>query len=89
MPPSGHVHGRSAATLTISLSQYVTTNRLGAVYAAETGSILRRSPDTVRAPDVAFIHQERVQEVGDAAGYWPGAPDLAIEVIPQVTPTLK
>jgi Uma2 family endonuclease len=81
MPPAGHVHGRLTATLTASLGQHVATNRLGAVYAAETGFILRRNPDTVRAPDVAFIRQERVEEVGDAAGYWPGAPDLAVEVI--------
>ena len=81
MPPAGHVHGRLAATLTGSLVRHVTANRLGAVYAAETGFILRRNPDTVRAPDVAFLRQERVQEVGDVAGYWPGAPDLAIEVI--------
>jgi Uma2 family endonuclease len=81
IPPTGHVHGRFAATLTGSLVRHVTANRLGAVYAAETGFILRRNPDTVRAPDVAFICQERVEEVGDAAGYWPGAPDLAVEVI--------
>jgi Uma2 family endonuclease len=81
MPPAGHVHGRLAATLTASLVRYVTANQLGAVYAAETGFILRRNPDTVRAPDVAFIRQQRVQEVGDVAGYWPGAPDLAIEVV--------
>ena len=30
-------------------------NDLGHVFAAETGFILRRDPDTVRAPDVAFI----------------------------------
>jgi Uma2 family endonuclease len=81
MPPAGHVHGRLAATLTASLVRVVTANQLGAVYAAETGFILRRNPDTVRAPDVAFIRQQRVQEVGDVAGYWPGAPDLAIEVV--------
>jgi Uma2 family endonuclease len=81
MPPAGHVHGRLAATLTASLVRDVTANQLGAVYAAETGFILRRNPDTVRAPDVAFIRQQRVQEVGDVAGYWPGAPDLAIEVV--------
>jgi Uma2 family endonuclease len=54
---------------------------LGAVYAAETGFKLSSNPDTVRAPDIAFISKPRVEQVGDTAGYWPGAPDLAVEVL--------
>ena len=54
---------------------------LGIVYAAETGFKLASNPDVVRAPDVAFIRRDRVEEVGDVEGYWPGAPDLAVEVI--------
>ena len=81
MAPAGHVHGKTAMRATLPLGQYVAANGLGEVYAAETGFILNRNPDTVRAPDVSFIRQDRVQEVGDTAGYWPGAPDLAIEVV--------
>ena len=81
MAPAGFNHGKIAATVTGPLHHYVTTNRLGTVCAAETGFILRRNPDTVRAPDVAFIRQERIQEVGDVTGYWPEAPDLAVEVV--------
>ncbi|HLF96615.1 MAG TPA: Uma2 family endonuclease, partial [Methylococcaceae bacterium] len=51
------------------------------VFAAETGFILARDPDTVRAPDVAFIRQDRLEQTGIPTGYWPGAPDLAVEVI--------
>ena len=29
----------------------------------------------------SVYHQARVEAVGDAAGYWPGAPDLAVEVV--------
>ena len=53
----------------------------GSVYAAETGFQLTVDPDTVRAADVAFVRQERVEAVGDTDGYWPGAPDLAVEVV--------
>lgn len=81
MTPAGHPHGRTAMRVGWPLAQYVEENGLGAVYAAETGFILSRDPDTVRAPDVAFIRRERVEEVGDAAGFWPGAPDLAVEVV--------
>lgn len=81
MSPAGHRHGRIAMRLSIHLGSYVEQHGLGEVYAAETGFKLRTNPDTVRAPDIAFIRQERVDEVGDAKGYWPGAPDLAVEVI--------
>ncbi|HEV2761687.1 MAG TPA: Uma2 family endonuclease [Pyrinomonadaceae bacterium] len=81
MSPAGHTHGRVAMRLAVPLGQYVEEHELGEVYAAETGFQLTSDPDTVRAPDVAFIRQERVDEVGDVKGYWKGAPDLAAEVI--------
>ena len=49
--------------------------------AAETGFLLSRDPDHVRAPDVAFVRRERVEAVGYTHGFFPGAPDLAVEVI--------
>ncbi len=55
--------------------------RLGFVYAAETGYVLAQHPDTVRAPDVAFLRRERVESAGEANGYWKGAPDLVVEVV--------
>lgn len=81
MTPAGGRHGRIAARLTGSLQQYVAANGLGEVFAAETGFKLAENPDTVRAPDVAFVRRERVEAIGDSEGYWPGAPDLAVEVI--------
>ena len=81
MSPAGHNHGKIAARLTIALGEYVEENDLGELYAAETGFKLKTDPDTVRAPDVSFIRRERVAEVGETKGYWPGAPDLAVEVL--------
>jgi Uma2 family endonuclease len=81
MSPAGHRHGRLALNITTPLDQYVRTHKLGVVYAAETGFQLSVDPDTVRAADVAFVRQERVDAVGDTDGYWPGAPDLAVEVV--------
>lgn len=81
MAPAGDEHGEIAAALTASLFVHVRSNKLGVVYAAETGFKLTSSPDTVRAPDVAFIRQERIDAVGRVRGYWPGAPDLVVEVI--------
>jgi Uma2 family endonuclease len=79
MAPAGHEHGRVAVRFTWRLAQHVETNNLGIVYAAETGFTLATNPDTVRAPDVAFVSRERLAEVKRASGFWPGAPDLAVE----------
>lgn len=81
MAPASHTHGRFEANFIGPLFQHVKANNLGAVYGADTGFKLASDPDTVRAPDGAFIRRERVEEIGDAPGYWPGAPDLAVEVI--------
>jgi Uma2 family endonuclease len=81
MSPAGNQHGKLAMRLGSSLFQHVEVNKLGNVYAAETGFRLSSNPDTVRAPDVAFVSLKRIEQVGEPEGYWPGAPDLAIEVI--------
>jgi Uma2 family endonuclease len=78
MSPAGFEHGRIAMLAGASLSTFVRQRGLGEVTAAETGFILRRNPDTVRAPDVAFVSKERFVQT---SGYFPGAPDLAIEVV--------
>ncbi|MGI0028646.1 MAG: Uma2 family endonuclease [Nitrososphaera sp.] len=81
MAPAGHQHGRIAQRIALSLGQHVSVHKLGEVYAAETGFKLASNPDHVRAPDAAFVRRERVSAVGDAEGFWPGAPDLAVEVV--------
>jgi len=81
MNPAGNVHGRIAVRITWRLAQHVEENRLGTVYAAETGFKLATNPDTVRAPDVAFVSRARVEAIGEVEGFWPEAPDLVVEVI--------
>jgi len=81
MAPAGNEHGNLAMDFGTLLNVHVRANRLGKVYAAETGFKLSSEPDTVRAPDVAFISHKRLDEVGPVQGYWPGAPDLAVEVV--------
>ena len=81
MNPAGNVHGRVTMRFAWRLAQYVEENHLGTVYAAETGFGLATDPDTVRAPDVAFVSRARVETVGEVEGFWPRAPDLAVEVI--------
>ena len=80
MSPAGHHHGRIGMVLALALGQYVRDKKIGSTYLAETGFKLKTNPDTVRAPDVSFIRQERVEQIGNTEGFWPGAPDLAVEV---------
>lgn len=81
MSPAGDQHGDIGMRLAWRLAQHVETNRLGNVYLAETGFRLASDPDTVRAPDVAFVSRERVERAGPIKGFRRGAPDLAVEVI--------
>lgn len=81
MAPAGSEHGKIAMEVGWRLAQHVRSNGLGNVYAAETGFQIASNPDTVRAPDAAFVNRSRAEEVGVTRGYWPGAPDLAVEVI--------
>jgi len=80
MSPTGQKHGRITVRLTVPLAKYVQDSQLGEVYAAETGFKLKSNPDTVRAADIAFVRRERLDLVGETESYWPGAPDLAVEV---------
>ncbi len=81
MAPAGSEHGAVAFNLGRLPGNHVAEEGLGQVYAAETGFKIASAPDTVRAPDVAFVGRERVEATGKVTGYWPGAPDLAVEVV--------
>ena len=81
MSPTGGQHGRVAMNCGRLLANHVDEHKLGVVYAAETGFVLARDPDTVRAPDVAFVSAARQPEISDESAFIPFAPDLALEVI--------
>ena len=82
MTPAGRAHGRIAARVGTSLGAFVDRHHLGETYAAETGFVLRRAPDTVRAPDASFVSADRLGALAPSAeGYLEGAPDLAVEVL--------
>jgi Uma2 family endonuclease len=81
MSPSGSEHGVVIMNLAAPLAQHVKANKLGLVFGAETGFKIARNPDTVLAPDIAFVRLERIPESGIPKAFWPGAPDLAVEVV--------
>ena len=85
LAPFAHMLEADISTvIAVSLATWVRKHRLGKVY-APCGFIPERDPDTVRAPDCAFVRTERVI---DTDYYFPGAPDLAVEVV-AVTDTLE
>jgi Uma2 family endonuclease len=53
---------------------------LGELFSEQTGFILRRRPDVVRCPDVAFVAAARLPG-GVRDGALELAPDLAVEVL--------
>ena len=81
MSPAGGRHGRIAVRMNKLLAIHVDDNKLGDTFAAETGFRIQTDPDTVRAPDAAFVSQAKMEELNDDTGYLPFAPDLAVEVV--------
>ena len=82
MSPAGFDHGDVAMKIGASLFQHVKTNSLGKVCAAETGFRIATNPDTVRAPDAAFVSQARLDACSDdKSAFLPLAPDLVVEVV--------
>lgn len=79
--PSGSEHGVITARLARLVDSFVSERGLGLVFGAEAGFRLSADPDTVRAPDLAFVRRARIPESGIPTGFWPGAPDLAAEVV--------
>lgn len=78
-PPSS-LHGRYSARLCFLLAQHVYAEKLGAVFGQDTGFHIAYDPDTVRAPDVAFVCAERVDLIA-LTGYARMAPDLVAEIL--------
>ena len=79
MPPAGSEHGDVSGTIHVDLGWYVRNEQLGKVLSSDTG--YRLADDHVLAPDVSFIANARIPASGLPVGFFPGAPDVAVEVI--------
>jgi Uma2 family endonuclease len=81
MAPAFGRHGRWGAWMTGHLLRFIDDNGLGDAVMAETGFLLRRDPDRVRAPDFAFFRAGRLPSDGPPDAYVTVAPDLVLEVV--------
>jgi Uma2 family endonuclease len=79
MSPVGGVHGVLTARLGAALTAWAERDARGVVMTG-CGFVLSRDPDTVRAPDLAFVRRDRVHADGVPSGFWPGPPDAAVEI---------
>ncbi|MBI4310193.1 MAG: Uma2 family endonuclease [Chloroflexi bacterium] len=78
MAPPGYQHSNVALTIGALIRAHARQHGLGRAVAC-CGFIL--GPATVRAPDLAFVRQERIPEKRLPTGYFDGPPDLAVEVV--------
>lgn len=78
MTPAGGEHCYLANRLAVLMTNFAEKERLGWVFSGEPGFQIAHHPDTVRAPDVAFVRRERLAR--PQAGFIQGPPDLAVEV---------
>jgi Uma2 family endonuclease len=79
MSPTNAIHGVIAAELLILIGAHVRANKLGRVFAAETGFTLSTASNTVLAPDIAYLSAGRAIPLTEK--FVAAAPDLVVEVI--------
>jgi len=80
LSPVGMIHAEVVTRVASRLDAFVRRKRLGKVFSGDPGFVLRRGPDTLRAPDVCFVRADRMSG-RPPRGFFDGAPDLAIEVM--------
>jgi Uma2 family endonuclease len=79
--PAGGRQGENAGQIAGHLWVFVQSHGLGRIYVAETGYVLARNPDIVRAPDVSFVRADRLPPEQEREGFLELAPDLVVEVV--------
>ncbi len=80
MATAGMPHGEVCVNVASPMHAFVRRGRLGRVFGNDTGFVVARNPDTVRAPDIAFVRAGRLPE-GPPPQRWDQAPDLVVEVV--------
>jgi Uma2 family endonuclease len=81
-PKNNFQHEFICERLNFALESFNRVHRLGAVFGSSIGFWMENR--NCRAPDVSFVRKERLMRLGlrpDTKTFFPGAPDLAIEVL--------
>ena len=80
-PTVGARHGYVVTQVAHLLRTWADESGAGAVLTGDVGFVLARDPDTVRAPDIAFVGHDRCPDPFSMTGPVIGPPDLAVEVL--------
>ena len=80
MTPVGGPHGVILFRFGSPLWEHVEEHRLGVLYGGDVGVVLERDPDTVLAPDIAFVRggPSSLQDLTE--GFLDLIPDLVVEI---------
>lgn len=81
VPGTSILHGLIVVRVGRLLAAFVEERNLGLVTVDGSAYLIRKDPDTVRIPDVAFVSWSRLPEPLPLNNYWPLSPDLAVEVV--------
>lgn len=81
MSPAGYEHGIFEIRLARRLANFVEDQQLGGITGGDTGFLISDNPDTILVPDVAFVAKPRFSATAMPKAFFPGAPDLAVEVL--------
>lgn len=79
--PAGGDHAAVLIQLATAIELCVrsTSPRIGRVLGGDPGFWLAQNPDTVRAPDLAFVRADRLPD-GPGPGFLRTVPDLAVDI---------
>ncbi|MEP6692196.1 MAG: Uma2 family endonuclease [Gemmatimonadaceae bacterium] len=80
LTPADAVHGRIVFNVMMLLGRHVSDKALGALFTEQTGFVLKRNPDTLRCPDVAFVAARHLPPGGLRHGWMETVPDLVVEI---------
>jgi Uma2 family endonuclease len=82
MSPTSFEHGEVELALGSELRRFVRLHGLGRVVSGEPGFYVSGpgEPDTVLAPDLAFVSSNRIPETERSASFPRLAPDLVVEI---------
>jgi Uma2 family endonuclease len=81
-PKNNFIHGRICSRLLIALGNFINEHRLGVILDSSTGFWMFNR--NCRAPDISFVLRERMERLEfkpSSRKFFPGAPDLAVEIL--------
>ena len=78
---TGRKHGLIVGKLSYTLGTVIYPQGLGSIMASDSGVLLKRDPDTVREPDIAYFSVEKMPYGDESPGYADVIPDLVVEVV--------